>query len=250
MSNATPDEQAGFIIEQIQDPFGSGDTNYFKQLTKMITDDVMDEQCLAFLEEIENVYPGIEFDFSDVDHHLEESFSAIYKFFVVNIAELMYIFLYEYIICSTKNRKNLISEYIDTKLPSYPKEQYGKKEYYILMTKLKSIINDVKSEDLDLKEFIEYIGRYKDYKYMKTVSKLIESGNIKDDNAIRDLFKLFKNSTFAYNSTINRLQMDITEMLINPYLKANNIEEFRIPASEVVNIEDDDDDEDDENSEE
>ena len=150
LGNTTAEEQITFIQDQIQDPFDSSHTNYFKKLCGMVTSsDTLDQYCSQLLDEIENVYPGLDFDLGDYDSRLTEFFATIYKFFVKNIDRLMFVFLSQYIL-SNKNRKNLIAEYLDMKLPAYPKEQYGKKEYYILMTKYSSIIKANSRPILDL----------------------------------------------------------------------------------------------------
>ena len=45
--------------------------------------------------------------------------------FVKNAYKVIYVFMKEYI-SSSKNRKALTADYLNAKIPTYPKEQYGK----------------------------------------------------------------------------------------------------------------------------
>ena len=183
---------------------------------------------VTLLAEIEDQYPNLEFDLSEYDQHLEEFFNAVYKFFIVNIQKLMYIFIREYIY-SRKNQKVLVAEYLNLKLPNYPKEQYGKKEYYILITKLNSIIDDIKDYDLKLKKFIDYIERSgKTPMYVKKVKEYLDQGLIHDKGVVDDFFHKFKRSD-EYDQALCKLQMAITENIINPYLEENGVMELRLP---------------------
>lgn len=246
LSNTTAEEQSDFISEQIKDPFDSGSMNYFKKLRGMVSADQLDEMCVTLLAEIEDQYPNLEFDLSEYDQHLEEFFNAVYKFFIVNIQKLMYIFIREYIY-SRKNQKVLVAEYLNLKLPNYPKEQYGKKEYYILITKLNSIIDDIKDYDLKLKKFIDYIERSgKTPMYVKKVKEYLDQGLIHDKGVVDDFFHKFKRSD-EYDQALCKLQMAITENIINPYLEENGVMELRLPPIDPMDDDpsDEEDDSDD-----
>lgn len=247
LGNTTVDEQVEFIEDQIKDPFNSGSSNYFKRLRQSVTGDKLDEICIDLLGQVEDRYPSIEFDLSSYDQSVDTVFVAVYKFFIKNIQDLVYRFLRSYIY-STKNRKYLVMEYLNTKIPNYPKEQYGKKEFYILITKLPSIIKDIsKDSDIQLTKFIEYLKRDgSNTLYTQRIEELIDKGIICDHGVIMDIFKLFMQSD-SYDATLCKLQMDITQNIINPYLEENGLAELRIPPVEPLEDEaaEDNDDEDD-----
>lgn len=244
LGNITIDELMDFIRDQIASPMDSADVNYFKKLKKVVTDpNKLDAYCAQLMDEIENVYSGIDFDVSDLDIHLDGFFSNVYKFFVKNVSGIMYTFLREYIMTS-KNRKAMVADYLNSKLPNYPKEQYGKKEYYILMSKLQNIIRDIRREKLGLDEFIHYLKRADDTpEYVKQIERYLDEGWVLDQSVVNDLFDLFLDSD-QYDVIYNRLQMAITTNLINPYLEDNGMASMKLPAFE---LEDDMDDEDEEN---
>lgn len=244
LGNTTVDEQIEFIEDQIKNPFDSGSSNYYKKLRQSIKGDKLDAICIDLLGQVEDRYPSIEFDLSGYDQGADTVFSSVYKFFVKNIQELVYRFLKAYIY-STKNRKLLVMDYMNTKIPNYPKEQYGKKEYYILITKLPSIIKDIsKDSDIRLSKFIEYIKRDVNSVYVQRIQELIDKGIICDHGVVMDIFKLFINSD-CYDSTLCKLQMAITKNIINPYLEENGIAELRIPPVDPLEEETEDDDDDD-----
>ena len=250
MGNTTMSEQTGFISEQIKNPFDSGNTNYFRKLRKLaVSDDQLDNICSTLFREIEDVYPGLEFDFGGCDdNHLGKSFEACYKFFVKNISKLMYIFLKEYIF-NNKNRKGLIADHSSSKITSYPKEQYGKKEYYILITKLNQIVRSIADDNVRLYKFIEYIERSEETPmYMDTVKKLLDTGMIVDHNIVENIFDLFERSD-ARHGIMNKLEMEITKSLIIPCLEENGLIDLRITANIIADddVDDSDDDEDTEN---
>lgn len=250
LGNSTIEEQIDFITDQIKHPFDAGSSNYFKKLKRSVANpDQLDTICLELLGEIENKYPDIEFDLSEYDQHLEDAFNAIYKFFVKNSKKLMYVFLREYL-NSNKNRKGLTADYLNTKLPTYPKEQYGKKEYYILITKLPSILKDMKNDgNIWLDKFIEYIERTEDAPmYVSQIKELLDRGIIHDRGVVVNMFEELFDSD-AYDSILCKLQVYITKNIVVPYLEENGLSELRIPA---VDPEDDDldDDSDEDDSEE
>lgn len=244
LGNTTVDEQVDFISDQIKHPFDSGNSNYFKKLRSMVKADKLDAICIDLFGEIENIYPNLQIDVSDTDEHLADSFNAIYKFFIRNIQRHVYVFLREYIY-SAKNRKALTADYINTKLPNYPKEQYGKKEFYVLITRCSSIVKDIFTDDIRLERFMETIERSgTSPMYFKTIRDLIDRGILVDHGVVRDIYDQFKKSD-QYDATLAKLQMKITENLINPYLEENGMSELKLPqieSDEDDTVEDEDED--------
>lgn len=244
LGNTSVEEQIGFISDQISDPFNSGSANYMKKLKTMVNPDRLDEICTDLLSELENQYPHLDLEISEIDQHLDEVFRTCYKFFVLNIKKLMYIFLREYIYTS-KNRKMLVAEYLNMKLPNYPKEQYGKKDYYILITKLPAIIKDIQDDDIKLEKFIEYIERSgSSPMYLNSIKTYLDKGIIIDRGVVADIFKAFMKSE-EYDPVLCKLQMAITENIINPYLEENGLSSLKIPPIDPVDEDAEDDDEED-----
>ncbi len=247
MSNTTVDEQIEFIREQIKNPFDGGSSNYFKKLKNSVKKDELRDVCLDLFEQIENMYPAIAFDFSDDEEtDIPSAFNAVYKFFVRKIQDLILVFLKEYI-HNAKNRKVLTAEYMNAKLPNYPKEQYGKKEYYILITKLPAIISDIFDSELRLDKFIECVERSgMSPMYFSVIKDLLDRGIIIDHGVVNNIYDLFKKSD-RYDQTICKLQIDITDNMIIPYMEENGLMELRNPPIEPDPVEEDlDDDDDDE----
>lgn len=248
LGNTTSEEQIGLILEQIKQPFDSGSTNYFKRLKKMVNNqDQLDRICEDLFEQIENVYPSMVFDLSEYDQHYGQAFNAIYKVFVKNVDKMMFIFLREYIF-NNKNRKALVLDYMSTKIPSYPKEQYGKKEFYLLITKLPSIIRSISDENIRLEKFLDYIDRSEDAPlYIDEVRTLLDQGVICDHGIISDMFKLLNDSD-SRPGILNKLEMAITKNLILPYLEENGMTKFQL--SGIVDPEEESEDDDDETNDE
>ena len=245
MTNTTVDEQIEFISEQIKNPFDGGSSNYFKKLKNSVKSPELKEICLDLFEQIENMYPAIAFDFSDdEDADIISAFNAVYKFFIRKIQDLIIVFLKEYI-HNAKNRKVLTAEYMNAKLPNYPKEQYGKKEYYILMTKLPAIIEDIFDAELRLDKFIECVERSgMSPMYFSVIKDLLNSGIIIDHGVVNNIYDLFRKSD-RYDQTICKLQIDITNTMIIPYMEENNLMELRNPPIEPDPEEENLDEEDD-----
>lgn len=244
LGNTTSDEQLSFIEEQIHDPFDSGSNNYFKKLKKMVTDPhELDEICDKLFTEIEDVYPDIDFDLSEYDHHLDDIFSACYKFFIKNINKLMYAFI-RGTLYSNKARKNLLADYANTKIGNYPKEQYGKREYYIIITYMNAIVKSIFEDDIRLSRFIETIEKTDECPvYIDVVKDAMEAGIIIDHGVVKNFFTLFKASD-QYRSTLNKLEIDFTKTFIIPCLEENGLMDVRLPAVEDPedDLTDDDDD--------
>ena len=251
LKNTLVEEQLNFIIDQIRNPFDSSNSNQFKRLCKLVKDkDTLDEYCSQLLDELENTYSGLEFDLSEYDVRLEEFFGVVYKFFVKNVGAIMYTFLKNYIL-QTKNRKALTAEYLNTKLPNYPKEQYGKKEYFILMIKLSNILKDIKREKLTLSEFIRYIQREEECPaYINKLKNYLDNDLILDQSVVSNLFDEFFDSDI-YDETYCKLQMMITTDLIAPYLEENGMKDMWLPPLEPEDnsIQDEDEEGEEENGE-
>lgn len=234
LGNTTMDEQIAFVEDQIRNPFDSGDINYLKKLIKMVPgQDEMDELCKQFFTQIQDVYSGLEIDVSDYDQHLISLCTAIYKFFVKNVGKLMFVFIREYIY-NNKNRKGLIAEFSNVKIPNYPKEQYGKKDFYILITKLNAIVDEIFEDDIKLKKFIEYIEKSdKAPVYLDVILEALELGIIIDKDVVSDMYRLYKKSDL-YRGHMNKLEMDITKTFIHPYLEENGMAGVWLPPVEEI----------------
>lgn len=247
LGNTTQDDLVAFISDQIKDPFNSGDVNYFKKLAKRMDDrkDELDELCTDFFTQIQDVYPGLVINVADYEQRLKNLFSAVYKFFVKNAPTVMYLFIREFIL-NNKNRKALVAEFSSSKNAVYPKEQYGKKEYYILMTKLGQIVDEIFEDRIDLAKFIKFVSRSSSAVYVDQVAEALESGLIVDKGCVADMYKMFKKND-DFRAQMNRLEMDIQESLILPYLEENGMLDVRVPPSEeiVPELEDDEEEEDD-----
>lgn len=243
LGNATTEEQIAFINDQIDDPFGSGNTNYYRMLKKSVpSKDALDEIIKDFFVRIMDVYPKLTIDVDDYDGHLSEIFPSIYKFFVKNIQRMMYVFIREFIF-NNKNRKGLIATFSSTKTANYPKEQYGKKDYYILITKLPNIVDEIFDDDIKLKKFIKYIaGNPNAPTYLDQLKDLIDRDILVDKGIVEYMYKMYKKSD-NYRGDLNRLEMEITSKLIIPYMRENGMESIRIPPTEEIVLDEDDEDE-------
>jgi len=251
LGNTSTEELESFIENQIKDPFNSGGTNYFRKFAKSVdTQDELDEYCAKFFTQIQDRYPGLDIDLSDYEQHLQPLFTAVYKFFIKNVSKIMYIFIKEFIF-NNKNRKTLTAEFTSSKLSTYPKEQYGKKEYYILVTKLHQIVDEIFEDTISLKKFVRYVMKSNDTVYLTALSDAIDAGLVVDNGVVSDMYKLYKESD-SFRGDMNRLEMSISESFILPYLEENGMLDVRIPVTTDIETEldDDDDDESDEDTEE
>lgn len=211
------DEILGYIKNQIKNPF-TVDVNYFKPLRKKVdNEEDMIIICRSILGLIDEEYPSMSFDLPEENKEFIKFTYNIYKFFIKNIGSIVYIFLKEYI-ANAKNRKAMVSPYIDAKLESYPKEQYGKKENYILLTKINSIVKDIKNADIDFSDFINYINKANDSAaYIDIIGKKVDSSVIIDDGIVKDIMKKFIKSD-EYKQVINKLSVWINTHIIVPCL--------------------------------
>lgn len=244
LGSATVDEQITFIEDQIRKPFTTNDSNYYKQLRKMYSDkDQLDEQCSAFITQIQDIYPGLVIDLSDYEKHISTFFSNVYKFFVKDARKLMYLFIKEFVF-NNKNRKGLTDPYNTSAVVTYPKEQYGKKEFYLLIIKLPKIIDDIFDDGIKLKKFIDYISRSSDAPvYISYIKEQMENGYIVDKGVVGDMYDLYKKSDI-FRSQLNKLEMSIYESLILPYMEEHGLMSVRIPAVEDIEEEEDSEDDD------
>lgn len=250
IGSASVEDLMEFIQNQIKYPFDTSSSNYFKKLKKLVTDkNEMDDYCKKILEAIEDQYPSIEFNLEDYDKHLANFTEAVYRFFVKSIKKLTYIFLREYIF-NNKNRKALVAEYLNTKLPVYPKEQYGKKENYILIAKLSNIVRDIGKEELLLTTFIQYLRKGDDVKlFVDFIDQYIQEGLIFDHGVFEDIMDAFDESD-SRNGMINKLQIDITDAIILPCIEDSGMELARFGNFDPDDENDLEDDEDEDADEE
>ncbi|MCM1531894.1 MAG: hypothetical protein NC114_06440 [Ruminococcus flavefaciens] len=246
LGGATLDEQLTFLEEQIQKPFTSNNSNYFKEIKRLVSSkDELDEHCATCITQIQDVYPGLTIDLSEYDKHLAGFFMNLYKFFVKDAQKLMYLFIKEFIF-NNKNRKGLVDPYNTAAVVNYPKEQYGKKEFYLLIIKLPKILDDIFDDGVKLKKFIEYISRSEDAPvYLDYIRERMDDGYIIDKGVVADMYAMFKKSEL-YRSQLNKLEIDIYNSLILPYMEANGLMDVRIPAAEDIPEETDEEDDDDE----
>lgn len=243
LDNTSIEEQLGFIAHQVKNPFDSGDSNYFKKIKKAVTNrDQMNDICEKVLQMITDEYPDLEFDY-DNEKDLVDFTDTVYKFFVKNVRKIVFTFLREYIY-NNKNRKGLLSEFQDTKIPSYPKEVYGKKEYYLLIVKLPAIVRTISEHEIRLEKFIQYINRDDDAPMtVRLIQDYLDNGMILDHGVYENIMKHFMDCD-DYNVIINKLAIRIQNAIIDPYLKETGMESVR---SSIVEVDDDeiDDDNDD-----
>lgn len=234
LGGATLEEQIMFLQDQIKKPFTSNDSNYFKEIKDQVSDkDTLDEICSSFITQILDVYPNLTIDLSDYEKHLTGFFSNVYKFFIRDARKMMYLFIREYVF-NNKNRKGLTDPYNTSAVVNYPKEQYGKKEFYLLVIKLPRIIDDIFSDGVKLKKFIEYISRSDDAPvYLDYIRERMLEGYIVDNGVVYDMYRMFKASDL-YRSEINKLETDIYRSLIIPYMEANGLMGVRIPEVEDI----------------
>ena len=151
----------------------------------------------------------------------------------------MYLFIREFIF-NNKNRRVLTDSYNTSAIATYPKEQYGKKEFYILIIKLPQIVDDIFEDGVKLIKFIRTIGEsHKAPIYLGSLRKAIDDGYLIDKGVISDMYKQFKESD-EFRGQMNKLEMDIFESLIVPYLEDNGLMAVRHPMVEDPPEEDDD----------
>ena len=234
LGGATLEEQTTFLQDQIQKPFTSNDSNYFKEIKSLVSNkDQLDEICAGFITQIQDVYPGLTIDVSDYDKHLAGLFMHVYKFFVKDAQRLMGLFIREFIF-NNKNRKGLVDPYNTASVVNYPKEQYGKKEFYLLIIKLHRIIDDIFEDGVKLKKYIEYISR-SDHApaYLDYIRDRMDDGYIVDNGVVENMYQMFQASDL-YRAKLNELESDIYQSLVIPYMEANGLTAVRIPAAEDI----------------
>lgn len=236
------DEYLEFIKEQVKSPFDSGSVNYFRKMIKLITDkDLKQEYARRVLEIIDNEYPNLDVDISEVDSSLIDYAEALYKFFGKNLKKLVNAFFREYLF-NNKNRKALLSSYQDIKISSYPKEQFGKKDNYILVLKIVSILEDIKELPIKIEEFIDYCVRNNDKpRYIDGFEEMIEEDIISDYGIFDDIMsKFFKSDSF--DAMVNTLKIRLIDAIVRP-----SVEDMGYGSvADTIEVEDEDDDEEEE----
>ena len=238
--NATIEDYLGFIEDQIKDPFDASiGMNYIKKIRKLCPDDSkMDNYCLRIIDMISDAYPNMEIDLDRIESHYLDFTEALYKFFTKNIRKLVTVFMKEYIF-NVKNRKSIVQDYQDVKLANYPKEQYGKKENYILITFIKKIVKSYTKEgECTIQDFISYIKRADDCpSYVIDIEEYMEDGTIIDYGLFSDIMNYFWKSDVR-DSMINKLSLKINEAIVQPCLKELGYDTF--PMALIAQDDDDD----------
>ena len=220
LENSEVDEILVYLEHQIESPFDIN-VNYLKKLRNKATSEEMEGYYEQTLGIIEDTYTkgssGIKFDINLMTD-LGDSAYSIYRFFVKNIRKITFIFLREYLSVN-KIRKNLIAPYLENGVDSYPKEQYGKKENYILMQKLGSIIKDIKNSGISLIDFIGYVDRANDSaSYIKTITDLINKEAIVDDDCVSVILHHFIKCD-DYSNVLSKLSIHFVNTIIIPCLE-------------------------------
>lgn len=240
LHKATLDDYMEMIGDQIEDPFDSSvGINYLKRIRKLVPDDnKMDTYCVDVIDQITEAYPDMEIDLDNISSHYLDFTMALYKFFVKNIRKLTTVFLKEYIF-NTKNRKALVQDYQDAKLGNYPKEQFGNKDNYILITFLKKIVKSfTKSGDLRLEDFIRYVKKSDDCpEYVDVIEEYLNDGTIADYGIYEDLMTYFWESDIR-DAMINKLSLKINDAIVQPTLEDMGYKTF--PLTLIAQDDDDD----------
>ena len=245
LNNATLTDYMDMIQDQIDDPFDSSiGMNYVKKIRKLVPDNnKMDEYCQAIIDKISEAYPDMEVDLDPINSHYLDFTMSFYKFFIKNIRKLTTVFLKEYLF-NDKNRKALIKDYQDSKLGNYPKEQFGNKDNYVLITFIKKIVKAITEEDLRLSNFIMYIRKSDDCpEYVTEIEDYLDHGIIVDYGIYEDIMKFFWESSVR-DAMINKLSLKINDAIVQPTLKSMGYDTFPL----TLIAQDDDDDLQDEDS--
>ena len=240
--NATVDEELDFVRDQIRDPFGSETENHLRHVKDMIQDPAtLDEVCNMLFREIQDVYQDLTIDVSDYDQKLYPLCRSVYKFFVRNPRRHMYNFILQYLL-NNRNRRNLVEDQMGNRFAEYPKGQYGKREFYVLIIQLDAIVKSIfSSGDIELGEFIEYLNDSGEAPACTArILSALEEGTIVDHGVVADMFRMYRASS-NHRRDMNRLEMELTRRLIMPYLDANGLMEIRFMPVEEVPEEDEDD---------
>ena len=114
------------------------------------------------------------------------------------------------------------------------------------MTKLPAIIEDIFDSELRLDKFIECVERSgMSPMYFSVIKDLLDRGIIIDHGVVNNIYNLFRKSD-RYDQTICKIQIDITNNMIIPYMEENNLMELRNPPiepePEEENLDEEDDD--------
>ena len=243
LGNTTAEEQVSFIEDQIKNPFGGDVTNYLKQLASTVAgENEMDEICQDLIVQLQDVYPHLKIELTDYDQHYLPFFKILYQVFVRRVKRITYCFIREFIF-NNKNRKGLTDLFNNSKLANYPKEQYGKREYYILITKLPQIIDEIFDDNISLKKFVNIADKSERTPATLTeILRYMDEGVLSENGVVEDIYKKFRTCD-SYRSMLNKLEMDIFKNLIVPYLKESGMDKVYDPPTEELDDEEDDDDE-------
>lgn len=253
LDNSDLDELLTFISAQIANPFESSESNYFRRIHRMVTHngkttgkqarDQMNEICFKIIRMIDYAYPNIEFVIDPSEQDLVEITKALYKFFVKCLRKTTYVFFREFIY-NNKNRKNILEEYQDIHVASFPKEIFGKKEYYILTVKMASIVKNLAEKDFSLEKYIKYITRDGSMpNYVRIVSDGLDDNTIVDHGVFSDMMEKMLNSDSFFNRMVSGLMGDVKTAIINPYLESIGIDPTQYPTTDLsddIDIDDDD----------
>lgn len=246
LHNATLTDYMDMIQDQIDNPFDASiDMNYVKKIRKLVPDNnKMDEYSQAVVDKISEAYPDMEIDLDMINTHYLDFTMSLYKFFIKNIRKLTTVFLKEYLF-NDKNRKALVQDYQDSKLGNYPKEQFGTKDNYILITFIKKIVKTVaKDENIRLSDFIDYLRKSDDCPdYVSEIEDYLEHGVIVDYGIYENIMNFFWESTVR-DAMINKLSLKINDAIVQPTLKSMGYDTFPL----TLIAQDDDDDLQDEDS--
>ena len=241
LSQTDADEHLEFVKSQIKKPFDNGSVNHFRKMIRLIPDKAQKEEyAKRVLEAITNEYPNVDINVDDVDSTLVPYAEALYKFFGKNTKKLVTAFLREYLF-NNKNRKALLSSYQDIKIPSYPKEQFGKKDNYILVIKLPAIVKDIIALPINMEMFIKYCIRNGDKpQYIDVLEEMMTQNILIDYGLYADMMDKFVKSD-AFDGIINKLQVRMINGVVRP-----SMEDLGHPnLAGQIELEDDDATEDD-----
>lgn len=220
LDTSTTDDLLAFIKNQINNPFDSGDINYFKKLRQVADSrDALDRYCLTILRFIEDRYPGLSINVPEGES-LAHFTNTIYKFFGKNMKKLVTEFMIEYIM-NNKNRKAIIDAFSTIKVQNYSKEMYGKKDYYILITRMDSIVKYIADLRLSFDDMLHYLTRGEDVPpYLIYLSEMLRNDDIGDDGLYTDIMEIMIDSDDYASRLATKMCMKVQNAIIHPYLKS------------------------------
>lgn len=224
LDTTTSEELMLYIKEQISDPFDSGNINYFKRLKRYSTLEQIDAYCKEILSYIESKYVSVSFYVTDMETpELIYYTNIIYKFFAKNLKPCISRFMSEYIM-NNENRHGIVDGFLkSSKVQSYyPKEIYGKKDYYILMTKMNKVVSLIAKEELRFDEMLEYLSRGEDTPvYIRELQNMMSLGRLSEDGLYNDIMDGFLEAEDFFARLCNKLCIRVKNVLIDPYVQAS-----------------------------